>query len=109
MQRSTILTKAFTEAGDFVAVRAAERWLAENGFSVGRMQAHAPRGILMGDNWDIQKWRNLTRKERAELDGILIGDRNGPAEILMFDGGIGAQFQAEVDGAQHIIAAHRHG
>lgn len=42
----------------FWAYREAIRRLEQAGFSVGRMQAHAPMGLLFG-NFDIQKWRNL--------------------------------------------------
>lgn len=48
----------------------AEAYLAECGFSVGRMQALSPRGILLG-KVDIRKWRNLSRADRAELHGFM--------------------------------------
>lgn len=50
----------------------AEKLLADHGFSFGRMQAYEPRGILFGD-FDIQKWRNLSRGDREQLDGLLSG------------------------------------
>lgn len=53
----------------------AERALEDAGFSLGRMQRDAPRGILFGD-FDIQKWRNLSARDRAALDGHLC--RHGP-------------------------------
>jgi len=49
----------------------AEKFLEEKGYSVGRMQAGSPRGFMKG-NYDIMKWRNLDRNDKAGLDGILV-------------------------------------
>jgi hypothetical protein len=70
----------FEQSGDFEAIRAAEAWCEANGVSVGRMQAHQPRGLLYGD-YDIQKWRNLRAHERAALHGRMTGSRSGPVVI----------------------------
>jgi len=45
-------------------------WLEARGFSVGRLQGPAPRGILFGD-YDIQKWRNLRPNDVEALHGTL--------------------------------------
>lgn len=67
----------------FHAWNAAQRWLTERGFSIGRMQAHEPTGILFGE-YDIQKWRNLSRDQRAALDATASGDfRNGPVVVRL--------------------------
>ena len=47
----------------------AEVVLTAAGFSIGRLQRDDPRGVIHGD-WDIQKRRNLSGDERAELHGI---------------------------------------
>ena len=76
-----MITKAFNQVGDFVACNAAEEWCKENGISVGRMQGPAPRGLLRGD-FDIAKWRNLSRSEIEQLHGRMTGDmRNGPVVV----------------------------
>lgn len=74
---------------DFSAVYAAEKWCADHGISVGRMQAHNPRGLLVG-NFDIQKWRNLSKRQIAGLDGQMKGGRFGPAIIYLKPQTIGA-------------------
>ena len=75
----------FQQVGEFEACRAAEKWLAQNGYSVGRMQAGSPRGILKGDI-DIMKWRNLSAEERAALHGRMTGNmRHGPVTIVIGD------------------------
>lgn len=45
-------------------------WLEPLGFSVGRLQGPAPRGILFG-SYDIQKWRNLRPSDVDALHGTL--------------------------------------
>jgi hypothetical protein len=75
-------TITFPQPGPFEAVNAAETWCRDHGISVGRPQAHAPRGLLYGD-FDIQKWRNLSVTERAQLNGQMIGGRNGPVTIML--------------------------
>lgn len=65
---------------------AAERYLAERGFSVGRRQGPSERGILLGD-FDIQKWRNLSVQDRFALHGVLQRtgcDRDTPAVVVIF-------------------------
>jgi len=64
----------FEGEGAFSAMRAATDWLGSMGFSVGRMQARSPQGILFGD-FDIQKWRNLNPAQRAVLHGQMIAGR----------------------------------
>lgn len=71
----------FTGAGEFAAYRAAETWCIAAGYSVGRMQRDEPIGLMFGDA-DISKWRNMTRSEQAELDGVMTGNfRNGPVVV----------------------------
>lgn len=78
------MIKTFHEQGDFAAADAAEAWLHENGYSVGSSQRGAPRGIMRGDVL-IAKYRNLTPRERAALDGQMTGDmRSGPVVIEIF-------------------------
>lgn len=67
---------------DFSPSDQAQQWLTQNGYSYGRMQGKDPRGILKGLQWDIQKWRNLSRADIAVLDGTMTGDmRNGPVFV----------------------------
>lgn len=65
----------------------AERALASSGFSLGRRQADAPRGIMFGD-YDIQKWRNLRASDREALHGTYQrSGLGGPVSILLRSGG----------------------
>ncbi len=73
-----------TDPGDFVAVRRAEKLLTDHGFSVGTMQKPEPRGILFGD-YDIQKWRNLSREDREALHGLMSGNRDSQVSIEIHD------------------------
>ena len=76
----------FDQTTDFAAVNAARNWLQEQGYSYGSMCMDMPIGILKG-NWTIAKWRNLTAKERKQLDGQLVSKdvRNGPVVVQLKD------------------------
>lgn len=71
---------------------AAVRALEAAGFSVGRLQASSPRGVMFGD-FDIQKWRNLRPGDKESLDGHLC--RHGPA---------GSPASVTIHSADHIPA-----
>ncbi|HEX8595365.1 MAG TPA: hypothetical protein VF682_19150 [Pseudomonas sp.] len=76
-------TKTFTEPGTFQALYAAQRWLDENGYSYGPGSAMHPVPVLKGD-FIIAKWKNLTRKEIAQLDGKIDGNfREGPVTVTL--------------------------
>ena len=76
-------SKTFDDAGDFNASNAAERWCTERGIAVGCMQGKDPRGLLLGD-FVVMKWRNLSARERRELNGIMLGDmRHGPVTVTL--------------------------
>jgi hypothetical protein len=78
------MIRTFDQPGDFAAQAAAKQWLHERGYSVGIMEADAPRGIMRGDVL-IAKWCNLSPRERATLDGQMTGDmRNGPVTVEIF-------------------------
>lgn len=81
---SPIITITFEHDGDFVAANYAEAFLASAGFSVGTQQRGAPRGILYG-LYDIQKWRNLSERDKAGLHGTLSSGRIDPATIKLCD------------------------
>jgi hypothetical protein len=60
---------------DFDSVDEAEAWLRARNCSVGRMQAEAPIGVLRNTaehEFDIQKWRNLDKRQRQALDGVVM-------------------------------------
>lgn len=65
---------------DEMAVRALEA----AGFSVGRLQASSPRGVMFG-SFDIQKWRNLRPADKDGLDGHLCrhGSAGCPATVTI--------------------------
>jgi hypothetical protein len=58
------------------------------GFSVGRLQASSPRGVMFGD-FDIQKWRNLRPGDKESLDGHLCrhGPPGSPASVTIHSAG----------------------
>ena len=74
----------FTVPGAFQSSYAAEAWLRERGFSFGPSQADGPQAVWYGD-CHISKWRNLSRKERAEciagVGGAAAGCGDGRARV----------------------------
>lgn len=84
MTRPILFRHEFHQKGTFAAVRAAEQWCDDNGYSVGDLQRGAPRGIMIGDHC-IPKWRDLDADDIAALDGQMVGDfRDGPVVIEIF-------------------------
>jgi hypothetical protein len=76
----------FHSEGTFNAMYAAQRYLSEHGYSYGSNCAMLPTAFLKGD-YDIAKWKNLTAKERKQVDGIMTGDfRQGPVFLKFYDG-----------------------
>lgn len=97
---------------DWAAMRAAEAWCKARGFSVGILQAGAPRGLLLG-SFRISKWRNLDAEDRADLHGIMEAPgrtwRKGPVTITIRRDAPAAvieAFRSEVD--PEDAAAQRH-
>ena len=78
------ITLTFEETGDFEALRAAEKWCKENGYSYGSLQRDANVGIMHGDCY-ISKWRSLSPQEQDQLDGYIHSRdfRNGSVFIFL--------------------------
>lgn len=85
----------FNQTGDFSAVSAARKWLQDHGYSYGSMCMDMPIGILKG-SWCIAKWRNLTMKERKQLDGQMVSSdfRDGPVIIQLKDAATDEEIKA---------------
>ncbi len=76
----------------------AEAYLAERGFSVGRMQSDQPRGVMFG-KWDVRKWRDLSRADRGQLHGVMSGIESGAAIVSIY-----SQAPAEAHDAIRLAA-----
>ncbi|GAB0154682.1 hypothetical protein [Marinobacterium sp. BA1] len=78
-----VYEKLFNGNGDeFSAKYEAEKWLRENGYSVGSSSIDGPQGVVKGDAY-ISKWRNMTKREQNEMDGVLYAGREGVARLLL--------------------------
>lgn len=71
----------FEQIDTFAAWRAALDFCKQMGISVGTQCAGKPVGLMWGDV-RIAKWRNLSKREIAELDGTIVGDRRGGPLVL---------------------------
>ena len=69
---------------DFAALHAARAWIRDQGYSYGSLCRDMPIGLLKGE-WTIAKWKNLTDKERNQLDGQMTSSdfRNGPVNVFL--------------------------
>lgn len=79
----------FNEEGDFMAYHAAESFAKEHGYSIGSMCSPMPTALFKGDCY-VAKWRNLSKKEQDQVDGIITADgihgsyRSGPVKIILY-------------------------
>ena len=77
----------FLPNGTFGAFYASEKYLKEMGYCVGSMCGKEPIGFM--HNFDyVAKWTNLSREDKAQLDGVIIPNeefREGGAVILFFN------------------------
>jgi hypothetical protein len=69
---------------DFSAHHEAEKFIRDNGGSYGSMERGAPIGVIMKKDVLISKWRNLSKQDRASLDGVLESGRNAPATLFLY-------------------------
>lgn len=70
---------------EFPNLNAAMQWCDENGYSYAPLCRDMPIGIMKGE-WSIAKWKNLTEKEREEVDGRITTNTDwsaGPVFITM--------------------------
>jgi hypothetical protein len=80
------MRKTFKENGAFGAVYEAEKWLKENGYSIGSMDSDAPIGVAKGEGRYISKWHNLG-EDKVLLDGVIARGwkRDSDITIIIFD------------------------
>lgn len=71
-----------THKDNFEALRAAEKWLEENGFSIAPLCGFYPVGVMKGEHC-IAKWRNLTRAEIERLHGTMTSENFRNADVVV--------------------------
>lgn len=77
----------FPASGTFEAFYAAEEYLKQLDYSVGSMCSGEPIGFKHG-NLHIAKWYNLSKEEKAQLDGVMIPEpdfREGGVVIIFLN------------------------
>ncbi|MDQ7733806.1 hypothetical protein QT231_13920 [Halomonas sp. SpR1] len=76
--------KIFNGNGDtFSAKHEAEKWLRDNGYSVGSSCVGHPQGVLQGEDICIAKMKNLTKSEIKQLDGLLYAGSDGDGRLVL--------------------------
>lgn len=73
---------------EWSGLHSAEKWLEDNGFSVGPMQRGEPIGFVQG-RFGVPKWLSLNLSERDQLDGDIRPDgmlfRHSDAIVWFYD------------------------
>ena len=73
------------DGSTFGATYEAEAWLKGNGYSYGSSCVCSPQGVVKGDVY-ISKWRNMTKKEQSQMDGLLYAGRDQDARLVLKKG-----------------------
>lgn len=71
------------DGSTFSAKYEAEKWLHDNGYSVGSSCVMHAQGVLKGEGICIGKMRNLAQEEIGQLDGFLYAGREGDARLVL--------------------------
>jgi hypothetical protein len=85
-QREIKQELTFKEKGTFESYYAAERWLHENSFEYGSMDAGNPIAIQL-DNYTLpQKWHNFDAEDKSLVDGIMTSTdwREGEVKVIIY-------------------------
>jgi len=78
-------TIEFTEKGTFAALYSAQSFVASRGYSAGSLCGDLPVALIRGKGILIAKWKNLTEKEKAFVDGTITSPnfREGPVTVKL--------------------------
>jgi len=76
----------FSDKGTWRALRSAESYVSKLGYEYGSLCYPMPLAFMM-DRYNLpEKWKNMTAKERNNVDGVIIGDyREGPVSVIIFN------------------------
>lgn len=79
------MTTDFLHKGTFAALYAAQSFCSERGYSYGSLCGNDPVALIRGKGVLVAKWKNLTGKERAFVDGLITSPdfREGPVTVKL--------------------------
>ena len=79
------MTITFDQKGTFSAINAAQLFCAEKGYSCGSLCGQDPVALIRGKDILVAKWKNLTGKEKAFVDGLITSPdfREGPVTVKL--------------------------
>ncbi len=81
-------TENFPANGTFGAINEARKSIQDQGYIAGSMCMHQPIAFMNRDIYSlVAKWKNLTRKERSQVDGVIISNdfREGAVTVVIFE------------------------
>lgn len=74
----------FNVKGTFESFYSAQAWCAANGYEEGSMCSPMPIAIMKGE-YDLPwKWKNLTKKERSIVDGVIVSNDFREGEVIVY-------------------------
>lgn len=89
MKRKIIEQEAFTVAGTFQSMYAAQKWIRDKGYDYGSSSALEPTAVMKGNYYDYglpHKMKNFTVKEKQMVHGIITGNmREGPVTVCLYE------------------------
>ena len=74
-----------SETNPFEAFYKAQKWCRDNNYSYGEMCHPQPIVLKKGYYEWIAKWKNLNKRERNSVDGVMIGRRGSDYTIYIFN------------------------
>lgn len=79
----TVRFYAGEDAQAYTALNEAKRYLTALGYSVGSVQRGAPIAAMYGDDWVVQKWRNLSASEKKNTHATIspLGSRGFRGDV----------------------------
>ena len=78
----------FPANGTFGAISDARKAVKGQGFIAGSMCMSHPIALMDRDRYGfVAKWKNLTTKERSQVDGVIISNdfREGAVQVVLFE------------------------
>jgi hypothetical protein len=70
------------------AINAAREFCAGKGYSIGSLCGHDPVALILGKDILVAKWKNMTGREKAYVDGLITSPdfREGPVTVKIIRG-----------------------
>jgi len=78
---------SFKQEGTFQSLYAAEAWCIQNGYEYGSLCCQQPIAIVKGDYNLPQKWKNFSKTQKNQVDGVITSFdfREGEVTVTIYN------------------------